>query len=190
MRISEGNMKLGRIPNISLPPGLSCVKDAPCAKDCYARKAWRMYPNSREAWTENLYEWNNFPQRFEEHLKGYFKGKINLKYFRFHVSGDIPSQEYLDMMFRVCAEAPEVKFLAFTKNYHLDFTEKPENLSVVFSAWPGFTLHNPENFPVAWMQDGTEDRVPAEALECPGKCDTCGMCFLLQKGQSVVFHKH
>ena len=35
--ISQSNTKLGMIPTISLPPIITCRKNAPCAKDCYGK---------------------------------------------------------------------------------------------------------------------------------------------------------
>ena len=44
--------------------------------------------------------------------------------------------------------------------------------------------------PLAYMQDGTEKRV-TNALECPGNCETCGMCWNLKSlNKNVVFKKH
>ena len=65
------------------------------------------------------------------------------------------------------------------------------NLGAIFSAWPRMKIDNPHDHRIAWMQDGTEDRVPEDAVECPGNCETCGICFRLRKlHRDVVFHKH
>ena len=62
---------------------------------------------------------------------------------------------------------------------------------ILFSAWPGMAFLNPQGHRVAWMQDGTETRVPADAIACPGNCESCGMCYELERlGHDVVFHKH
>jgi hypothetical protein len=85
---------------------------------------------------------------------------------------------------------PSTIFLAFTKRYDLEYSEIPENLTIIFSMWPGVPDTAPRGFPRAWMQDGTEDRVPDDALESPGICHNCGMCWQLAKiGRDVVFHK-
>ena len=40
-------------------------------------------------------------------------------------------------------------------------------------------------------EDGSEVRVPKDAIECPGNCESCGMCYELDRlGRDVVFHKH
>lgn len=91
---------------------------------------------------------------------------------------------------------PRTQFLVFTKafavvNAYENVRALPSNLAVIFSAWPGMRIDNPHRHCIAWMQDGTEDRVPKDAVECPGNCENCGICFRLPKlRRDVVFHKH
>lgn len=116
--------------------------------------------------------------------------------FRWHVAGDILSTAYLGGMCRIAAANPGTHFLAFTKAFEIvnryeDHEAIPANLVLVFSGWPGMSFSNPHGHRVAWMQDGTETRVPADAIECPGNCESCGMCYELERlGHDVVFHKH
>jgi hypothetical protein len=116
--------------------------------------------------------------------------------FRWHVAGDILSNDYLRGMCQIAAANPGTHFLAFTKafdivNRYADRATIPDNLVIVFSAWPEMSFLNPHGHRVAWMQDGTETRVPEDAIECPGNCETCGMCYELERlGRDVVFHKH
>jgi hypothetical protein len=133
---------------------------------------------------------NDLNKYFLDISQQIFHAKKSPKFFRWHVSGDIISQEYLEGMKSIAAAFPGIKFLAFTKIYSLKFGKLPENLSIVLSAWPGLPMYNPYNLPVAYMQDGSEKRVK-NALECPGGCDTCGMCWNLKKiNKNVVFNKH
>ena len=191
--ISMGNTKLGKVMNISLPPVISCGSFAPCRiKGCYARKLYALRPSVKDAWNHNLM------LAITDHH--YYFGCILAKvmpatgYFRWHVSGDILNQHYLEGMQGVAYNAPHVRFMCFTKMYHLDYDGIPKNLKIIFSAWPGHPLPpRPKRgfpFPVAYMQDGEEDRIPASAIECSGKCDTCMKCWELRRGQSVWFHKH
>ena len=195
--ISTGNIKLGRVANLSLTPCASCPKDAPCKDGCYARKAMRMYPSARLTWGRNL-EAARRPAQFMRAVERQLKaaeerGKLP-RFFRWHVAGDFPSLAYLRRAVKLAEKFPTVRFLAFTKRYKwaakvaADLTD---NFEIVLSAWPGYNLHNPYGLRVAWMQDGTEDRVPEDALECPGNCESCGMCWSLSRiGRDVVFHKH
>jgi len=190
IHVSWGNMKLGAIPNVSLPPVQTCRQHAPCAKKCYALKAWRMYPSARRAWRANLREYRNDPQSYFRQLTYALKARAP-RFFRWHASGDIPDAEYLKGMINLAKSCPQTRFLAFTKQYELVQGKRlPANLTVVLSAWPGLPLPSTTR-PIAYMQDGTETRVPSNAIECPGNCETCGQCWSLpQIHRDVVFHAH
>ena len=203
--VSNGNGKMGKVMNLSLPPVLSCRDDAPCVKDCYAMKSYRMYPVVRNAWDSNLkiwkgdkeyYDWESPGEArafFENSLKAQLRSQ-KPRFFRWHVGGDIPDARYFMMMMVVAERFPQTRFLAFTKQYDIIAESKmvpPSNLSIVLSAWPGYTLNNPKELPIAWMQDGTETRIPRYTIECPGNCEACGMCWSLgELGVDTMFHKH
>ena len=190
IHIALGNTKLGRIPNISLPPVKTCRAGILCYKKCCAYRAWRMYPNVRKAWQDNLDVYKSDCYDYFEQI-AVFVGKTNAKFFRFHVAGDIPDVRYWRGIQEISAEIPEVNFLVFTKRFDLDFSLELPNLSVVLSMWPG--LENPTHLelPRAWCQDGTETRIPDDALECYGECENCGACWgLAKRGIDVVFPIH
>ena len=203
VHISSGNSKLGKhIPNISLPPGYTCPKEAPCrTSNCYAHKAWLQYPNVRRAWTDNLIHFMMEPDSYFAEIQRYL-WKHKPKRFRWHVAGDIPNQAYLNYMGVLAKLNRLTSFLCFTKRYELSYAGLPANLSIIASAWPGYNIvHVPytmENvsgpgwfLPIAWCQDGTETRIPHDAIECPGSCDSCAECWWLrQKHRDVWFHKH
>jgi ferredoxin len=191
INISDGNSKLGRIPNVSTVPGKDCGNCGACVKDCYAVKFYRMYPTVRNAWQGNSELAREDRAGFMRQIREYLTAK-QPEFFRWHVAGDILDQAYLEEMKRIAREHPKVKFLAFTKMHMLEYKRLPKNLAVVASMWPGLDVPvNVKRLPKAWMQDGTDKRVPKTAIPCPGKCDECGMCWALpQLGRDVVFHKH
>lgn len=196
IKISEGNTKLGTIANISLTPGKTCSAEA-CKTclcgGCYALKAYKAYPTTRAAWDNNTDTAINDLARFEADLMLYF-GSLNApRFFRIHVAGDFVTREYAEMWARVAASNPNTNFLAFTKQWDnirgIDF---PDNVSVVLSAWPGTEIPADLRalYSVAWLNDGTTE-IPADALECPGNCETCGVCWSLSKRRiDVFFNKH
>jgi hypothetical protein len=194
--ISKGNTKLGSVMNISTVPRRCCPEDVPCATEgCYALKAYRMYPATRKAWSRS----ERIARRDPDLYFMQIAARVALakpRLFRWHVAGDILSADYLRGMARVAEENPDTHFLAFTKafdivNCYEDRHALPSNLVIIFSAWPGMEFDNPDRHCVAWMQDGTENRVPESAIECPGNCETCGLCYELPKlGRDVMFHKH
>jgi len=187
MIISKGNDKLGKIPNISLPPLITCDK-LPCNKKCYALKCYHRSIESRNAWKTNLMHYESDATDYFQEINKYLERK-QVDFFRFHVSGDIPDQNYLNGMKYVAKHNPATKFLVFTKKYYLNFSFIPRNLQVVFSVWPGVKLPK-KPFPRAYVQDGTETRVN-NAVECAGYCHNCFMCWNLSEiGKNVVFKIH
>lgn len=97
--ISQGNQKLGAIPSVSLPWGITCPEDAPCKGKCNMR-AIANYPSVKNTYMNNL-------TCFKENSEWYFFiiGQVMNanRFFRWHVSGDIPNMEYLKEMCRVCS---------------------------------------------------------------------------------------
>ena len=194
--ISRGNRKLGGIMNVSLVPIECCPRGVPCANEgCYALKAYRLYPATRRAWSTNARIARTNPRSYFSQIAQAI-AKIEPRYFRWHVAGDIPNINYLEQMCRIAADNPRTRFLAFTKafdvvNRYERRRSLPGNLKMIFSGWPGMKIDNPHEHRIAWMQDGTEERVPNDAVECPGRCQNCGICFRLPKLQrDVVFQHH
>ena len=192
-KISDGNTKLVGIPNVSLMPCRDCRPDAPCKGSCYALKFFKMYPSVRKAWTENSKQVQTDRNHYLADIQEFLTKKAP-RFFRWHVAGDIPDMPYFAAMIVIAEKFPNTKFLAFTKRHEMldciSAKTLPKNLSVVASMWPKWGKA-PKGYPRAWMQDGTETRVPKNALECPGACHNCGACWNLKNlKRDVVFHKH
>lgn len=184
--ISPGNAKLGKIPSWSLPRS-TCNQHAPCFKrGCYAATGNFAMSSVIQAYAENL----NAVRRgfWFRDVSNYLNTK-KPAFFRIHVSGDFRSQEYLNEWITLADSHPKTCFLAFTKKTNLDFTDLPPNFIVLFSAWPGWKFVLPPGLRrIAWMDDGKEDRVPANARRCPGSCENCKECWSLD--EDIVFKKH
>lgn len=193
IKISPGNIKIGNIPNTSVRPILDCRGATLCKKKCYAMKAWKQYKNVRDAWSHNSREWRCRPAAARRSVISWIKGrKSPVKYFRVHVAGDFISQKHLDEWKEIARACPETRFRAFTKRFDLDFSQVPSNLLLWYSMWPGVEIPNclSQRIPKAWMQDGTETRVPKGAFECPGKCGKCMVCWKDGGHMDVVFKEH
>jgi hypothetical protein len=195
-KISNGNSKVGRIPNLSLTPGRSCSAEAcrTCLSGgCYAMKSYRQYKNVRAAWDTNTELALHDLGTMERDLTAYFGSMVAPRFFRLHVGGDFISREYAEMWARIAAAAPSTNFLAFTKQWDMvRGVEFPGNFSLVLSAWPGTEIPADlrERYSVAWLDDGSEE-IPTSAMECTGNCETCGACWGLSRmGIDVRFHKH
>lgn len=195
--ISNGNIKLGNIPSISLPPQHTCGNRA-CASQCYARRMNKYRPGTVLAWERN---WNALNE-------GSYMGQIYdwlntnkdlVTRFRWHVGGDIPHQDYLNDMIDIAKCFPHTKFLAFTKAYGLHYrdTLTVPNLSIIISMWPN--VEGPidpitNSLPKAWMYDknNIDSRIPKNAHCCTSNCSTCFGCWELKNSvcPHVVFIKH
>jgi len=185
LAISPGNKKLGRIPNISTIPVKDCGNCSACMHDCYALKAWRMYPNVRDAWKKNskAFHFDSF------HAFNYVHEYLVKKkpaFFRIHQAGDFLDQNNLNAWCNIARGHPGTKFLAFTKMHDLDFGDVPDNLAIVLSVFPAMDLPL-QGMPIAFLQDGTEARIPQNTFVCPGQCKDCKHCW---DKKSVVFNKH
>jgi len=197
IHVSRNNSKLGKVYNLSLPPVITCEPGVTCAKLCYAMKFYRLWPSVRDAWNANFVAWSQYPSEFCDEVirvsRRIPEGPSGLRLFRWHVGGDIPSQEYFRMMCEVAENCPDVKYLAYTKRTSLDFSEKPGNLTVVLSHFPGFSPRNPENLPTAHVFHPDSVGIPRNAFPCGSageKCDTCAVCWRLQANQAVAFKLH
>lgn len=196
VKISPKNSKLGNIPNISTIPIKDCGNCEACRHDCYALKAWRQYPTTRAAWKHNSKAFRADVYAACDSVYQQLNQTINQpRFFRIHVAGDFLNQDHVNAWAGVAAKLPDIKFLAFTKMHDLDYSSIPENLQIVFSMFPLNKL--PENGKIAkaWVKNdksgNIETRIPDDAIECPGHCDTCGACWsLAQVGQDVYFENH
>lgn len=193
--ISKGNSKMGYIPSVSLPPVITCAKGCTCAKKCYAAKLCRIYGNVRKAYQRNLDILRNDMDNYFIQVKA---AAMVTKYFRFHVSGDIPDMDYLDRMVTLAEDLPGTTFLAFTKQYNfvnnfLQYARIPDNLKIIFSEWPGMYMENPHNLPVAHVIfKGSQ---PADNWKiCGGNCSECACrgvgCWELKTGEHIAFYEH
>ena len=156
-------------------------------------KAYRMYPLVRAAWNTNSKEIKNNREQYFNDIAAYLRKK-SPDFFRWHVAGDIPDIKYLVQMLHIANNFKGTKFLAFTKRHdllkELQTDSLPANLTIVASMWPNWGTP-PKDYPKAWMQDGTETRMPKDALVCPGNCGDCGACWNLRNlKKDVVFKKH
>lgn len=193
--ISAGNMKIGSCANFNLPPRFTCRPDAPCAGNCYACKAYGMYPNTKNSYDRNLVLYMRNPKAVFNEIDCRLTNAPQF-FFRWHTSGDIVDAQYLELMCWVARKHKETKFLCFTKKFELvneyfDNHTKPGNLIIVFSNWGKFVCENPHNFPCTYVKlKKGECEIPKNSIECNGHCEGCHECWKLGKGESVFFHEH
>lgn len=197
VKISKGNSKLGAIPSVSLPSIKTC-RNCACQEKCYAQKLERLRPSVKNAYEHNLGVLLSDPTTYWREVEA---SVMMSRFFRFHVSGDIPNAAYLENMAAVAGRNAHCEILCFTKRYEMvnEFIQKngelPRNLHMIFSGWVGLDMANPFSLPEAHVRyrDGSTT-AREDAIECGGNCTECalteGGCWNLQKGQQVIFNEH
>ncbi len=195
--ISKGNEKMGIIPSVSLPSGITC-RPCACMQKCYARRIERLRKSVREAYQNNYQILVKEPEVYWREVEAAI---MLSRYFRFHVSGDIPDANYLANMVRIAQRNAHCQILCFTKRYELvnEYLAAggvwPDNLHMVFSAWVGLPMVNPFSLPEAHVRyrDGSTTAAP-NARQCSGNCTECavtdGGCWALKNGEQVLFNEH
>lgn len=196
LSVSNGNSKMGHIPSVSLPPVITCPKNAPCAKKCYAAKLCRIYPSVKKAYENNLNILKNNELEYWYQLQQAAK---TTKYFRYHVSGDIVDYTYFNWMVTTAETIPDTMFLAFTKQYdivnnYIDlFGKLPDNLKIILSEWGTQKPNNPHNLPTAAVIFKGTDPDPNYKI-CGGNCAECACrgvgCWELKQGETIAFYEH
>ena len=206
VHISPGNKKMGSIPSVSLPSIITCRRDAPCFVKCYANRLEKFRTSVHDSYVENYELWLNDPDIYWREVEG---AVMMNRFFRFHVSGDIPDSGYFLMMLAVANRNPHCELLCFTKKYEIvnecmaEFYEHtkplkpilPPNLHILFSVWKGLKCPNPWGFPEAHIayKDGTTTAQPGYKM-CGGNCTECaktsGGCWTLGNGERIVIREH
>ena len=197
--ISTDNSKMGIIPSVSLPAIKTCIPNPPCKDICYGIKLCKRYKNARKAYQDNLNCLLSNSLEFFNNINNYLTC-FRPRFIRIHVVGDFNiskdqkvNQDYLNSWSLLADNNPDTRFLAFTKCYYLDYSNIPDNFRIIWSAWPNYEMPQLQLTVkgIAWMRDkrGLETRIPDDAIPCSGKCDSCFLCWNLDK-QSVVFDQH
>lgn len=202
--ISNGNSKMGDIKSVSLPSGKTCRKDCPCFSKCYSRKIERLRKTVREAYQNNYDVLKSHPDYYWMDVE---RAIMTSRFFRFHVSGDIPNKVYFRKMIEVAKRNPKCEILCFTKRYQMvnsviremrkenESFELPKNLYLIFSGWKDLKMENPFHFPEAHVRykDGSTT-ANENAIQCNGNCTECaitdGGCWNLKANEQVIFDEH
>lgn len=193
--ISPGNVKMGAIPSVSLPPVITCTNCEGCAKKRYARRMAARYPNVKTAYDRNLNILKSDPASYWLQVRA---AASVTRFFRYHVAGDIIDVDYLKNMIQTAQELPNTEFLCFTKNYDAvnryldDGGAIPGNLHLIFSIWDK-PINNPHRLPQsAVIFKGSEPREDWKI--CGGNCTECACrgcgCWELKPGETIAFYEH
>ena len=121
------------------------------------------------------------------------------RYFRFHVSGDIPNMDYFHNMVSLARDLTNTSFLVFTKQYHIinSFLNAggviPQNLKVIRSNWGAWKCENPHGLPVCEVIF-KGDKVKDQWKVCGGNCTECACrgvgCWEVKNNETIAIYKH
>ena len=186
---------MGEVGSFSTLPIVTCDKNAPCYKECYAQRMCKFRKSVHDAWEVNteMVKEGRFQEIWSDVVE-YVRFR-HAKMFRWFVGGDIWVPEMLDTMISVAEECPETEFMAFTKCYDVvdEFrTEIPSNLHIVLSVWNDYRPSEElmKRFPVCYYDDGSRDDIPVHARVCLGGCESCQECWRMKAGEAVRIIKH
>lgn len=196
--ISNGNSKMGPVASVSLLPFITCpacCRDT-CGTECYAAKIALLYSTVRESYAKNTALALHDPARFWEDVRHAARA---VRYFRFHVSGDIPSAEYFSEIVKTAEMIPGTEFLIFTKRFQIVNSwidagnAIPGNLHILFSGWTNLQPENPHKLPETNVFDKLNP--PRESWkQCGGNCFNCACrgvgCWTACPGDTIAFRKH
>lgn len=196
--ISKGNAKMGSVQSVSLPAGITCRHDCECIKKCYALRMARRRPTVHDAYERNYNILMNNPDTYWREVEA---AVMLSRFFRFHVSGDIPDNVYLTHLVDIALRNPHCEILCFTKKYEIvnewldAFGAFPPNLHIIFSVWRGLAYNNPHKLPEAHVRYKDGSTTAADnAHECGGNCSECAVtddgCWTLKYSEQVVFNEH
>lgn len=184
--ITNSNGKLGQfIYHFSISTKSCKHRTKHCKKYCYAKRGHMgIHQGDSERYGIN-YKWTK-----HDDFIGLIVSQINLirrdlEFFRIHTSGDFYNQEYFDKWCTICRYFPEIQFLVYTRNYNVDCSKAPRNMSIKFSMDNTTKRTNPtiDSFTrVDYLLDSYEDiethlESKGKYLICRSKCTDCRECW-------------
>lgn len=198
VRISNSNSKMGNVASVSTLPFITCPGccAGTCGAKCYAAKIANLRPSVLKSYAINTAIYLKRPDIYWSSIDLACKA---VRYFRFHVSGDIVNKDYFNHMVQIARNNPKTEILCFTKRFDAvnawidENGEIPENLHVLFSGWTNLQPENPHNLPETnVIEKGAE---PADNWKiCGGNCFNCACrglgCWTAQRGDVVAFPIH
>lgn len=179
--ISKGNMKVGNVPNVSLPSDKTCPHCKDCQLACYDKKACLQYPNVMDARAKNYSIMKRSLRQYFEQIKEGLQKLKDGKFFRFHVGGDICNEDYLDGMVNVTNEVKNHNW-TYTKSQDIvneyirkhggEWEKIAPYLVIMYSRWGYAPIDNPYDMPVFWTIVKGQEK-PKGMYHCPGNCKIC-----------------
>lgn len=207
----DGNGKIGTtVKTISLRPVIDCANCHACRQDCYDLRHDVIQTACREYRCITAAILEHDPERFWQEVEAQMKFIMLL---RLAIGGDwMKKREWMEHWVKAARLNPHCQILCFTKSYDVvnewmdENGELPENLHILFSAWPDTPMDNRHNLPISFPKFAKDDiendpkaaefaeRMPLYYWHCNDDCTQCALagegCWTLQRGQAVGFNFH
>ena len=190
------------IPAINCKVGsaLRKVKGSVC-HGCYAMKGFYTFPVVKNALEKRLASIDS-PRWVEAmaFLINYYLQRKNVRFFRWHDSGDIQSFEHLQNILKVVALTPRVKHWLPTREYGIiaqlikSDIEVPRNINIRLSASMIDGNYPKLNAEYITYSGVHTDKVTKGVYSCPAlhqdnECRDCRACWN-KRVKKVSYHKH
>lgn len=201
VKLQKGNSKTGaNCWTVSLIPIADCGHNCKnCRKECYdvINVCWQPPVQRDRARNSAIHKAD--PERYWEEIG--MQIKLNcVTELRINVGGDLSDVDF-PLINKIAKENPKCQFLFFTKSYEeinafLDENEFESNVHALMSAWEDTPMDNKHNLPVSHVlyADGRTTAPKFGSYYCGGNCSECNYkgegCWLLKKGESVIFPAH
>ena len=201
VKFSYGNRKTGaNVPSVSLIPVEDCPNCKVCKNGCYDVRNVCFQTTVQKSRANNSAIFHADPDRYFREIEA---GCKFLRFFRWHVGGDMVTRSYFLNVVRIAENIPQCEFLIFTKLYGVvnkwlaEGNKLPSNLHLIFSDWVGAKFENPYNVPVSspvWADGSRGPHATDKFSWCPGFCEDCAAagsgCWGLKNGETVLFNAH
>ena len=198
--VKEGTDTRVRISNASVStlPFITCpsVCNGTCGEKCYAAKLANLRPSVLKSYAINTAIALFKPNEYWKQVNG---AVAAVRFFRFHVSGDIINKAYFHHMVDIANNNPHCEILCFTKRYSIvnDWIDNnggiPSNLHILFSGWNNLTPNNPHRLPETNVFTCESD-FNENWKVCGGNCFNCACrgvgCWQAKTGDTIAFKMH
>jgi len=196
---SKSNSKMGDVPSVSTLALLTCpgiCKNTCGAGACYAIGLTR-FTTTLQAYARNTAIALYRPAEYFKQIDKFVKG---VRFFRWHVSGDIINKAYFENMVEIARNNPHCIFLAYTKRFYVVNNylnaggSLPKNFKLLFSGWHEMSPNNPHGLPETNVYNDDNEKLPRTWKKCTGDCFKCAItktrCYGIKKGQTLAFKMH
>ena len=201
VKLSFSNRKNGaNVPSVSLIPVEDCPNCEICKSGCYDIRNVCFQKTVQKSRANNSAIFRKDPERYFREIETACKF---LRFFRWHVGGDMVTRSYFLNVVRIAENVPECQFLIFTKLYGVvnkwldEGNRLPANLHLIFSDWAGAKFDNRHNLPVSsplWPDGSRGPHCTENYSLCPGFCEDCAAagsgCWNLNPGDTILFEAH